>query len=89
MFVCAHYEKKAAEVNETPLAVPVAWFLLGALLLSFETWLLTLAALVILFKSGRNLYFRARMAACCMKEYRRAKERGENREPCFSISALA
>ena len=89
MFVCAHYEKKAAEVNETPLAVPVAWFLLGALLLSFDVWLLTLAALFILYKSGKSLYFRARMTACCMKEYRRARARGELREPCFSINTIA
>ena len=56
MFVCAHYENKAAEVNETPLAVPVAWFLLGALLLSFDSWLLTLTAFAMLFISGKALY---------------------------------
>jgi hypothetical protein len=88
MFVCAHFEKKAEKESDTPLAVPFAWFLLGALLLSFNTWLLTLTGIGLMLWSGRSLYFRARMAFCCMKAVRRAEERGETMEPCFRLSAL-
>ena len=88
MFVCAHDENTAAEVSETPLAVPFAWFLLGALLLSFDGWLLTLTGLVLMVRSGKSLYLRARMAACCLKAARRAYAHVEKAEPCLGFEAL-
>jgi hypothetical protein len=88
MFVCAHYENRTAEVNETPLAVPFAWFMLGALLLTFDGWLLTLAGLLLMLRSGKSLYIRARLALCCLKAARRAEARGEKYEPCVGFEAL-
>jgi hypothetical protein len=83
MFVCAHYEEVAKKVRQIPLAVPVAWFLLGGLLLTFNFWLLTLTGVGLLMWSGKNLVFRSRLALCCLKKRRRAMEQGEIPAKCF------
>ena len=83
MFVCAHYEEVAKKVRQIPLAVPVAWLLLGGLLLSFTFWLLTLIGVGLLLWSGRNLVFRTRLGLCCLKKRRKAMERGEAPAKCF------
>ena len=83
MSVCAHYEEVARKVRQIPLAVPVAWFLLGTLLLSFNVLLLTLAGIGLLLWSGKNLVFRSRLTLCCLKKRRKALERGERPAPCF------
>lgn len=83
MPVCAHYEEDARKVRQIPLAVPVAWFMLGILLLSFNALLLTLIGIGLLLWSGKNLLFRSQIALCCLKKRRKAIERGENPSPCF------
>jgi hypothetical protein len=88
MFVCAHDEEKTVKARATPLAVQVAWFLLGALLLSFDICILTITAAGLLFWNGRLLYQRLQMTMCCLKSRRNAMQRGENTEPCFSSDAL-
>lgn len=88
MFECAHDEQKATKVRATPLAVQSAWFLLGALLLSFDICILTITAAGLLFWSGRQLYQRLQMTMCCLKSRRSNERRGENARPCFSSDAL-
>ncbi|MGD8557766.1 MAG: hypothetical protein PVH32_08470 [Chromatiales bacterium] len=88
MFACAQNEEKAVKLRSTPLAVQVAWFLLGALLLSFDICILTITAAGLLFWSGRQLYQRLRIAMCCLKSRSSAMQRGENAKPCFSFDAL-
>ncbi len=88
MFECAHDEQKAAKARATPLAVQSAWFLLGALLLSFDICILTITAAGLLFWNGRQLYQRMQATACCLKSRRSAMQRGENARPCFSSDAL-
>mgnify|MGYP001552608888 CR=1 FL=1 len=88
MFTCAYDEEKAAKVRATPLAVHVGWFLLGALLLSFDICILTITAAGLLFWSGRQLYQRLQATMCCLKSRRSAMQRGENARPCFSPDAL-
>ena len=55
MLACAQNEEKAVKLRSTPLAVQVAWFLLGALLLSFDICILTITAAGMLFWNGRQL----------------------------------
>ena len=88
MFTCSHDEKKAEKVPATPLAVQAGWFMLGALLLSFDICILTITAAGLLFWSGRQLYQRLQVTMCCLKSRRSAMQRGENARPCFSSDAL-
>ena len=88
MSFCAQIAKKAEKMSETPLAVQFARFLLGALLMTFGSWLLTLAGIGLMLWSGRTLYTLAAAAACCLVSVHRAEARGEKTEPCINFAAL-
>ena len=85
MFVCTHYEEVSRKVSNIPLAVTFAKFMLGLLLLGFNYWPLTVAGILLMLWSGKNLAVRAGILMCCLRKQKLARERGETiSSSCFT-----
>ncbi|MEN8214090.1 MAG: hypothetical protein ABFR19_06985 [Pseudomonadota bacterium] len=66
-----------------PLAVPVAWFLLGILLILSDFTLLTAIGYLLAAFAGFKLFIRGRMLACCLSNSRRENRQGKEPSlPC-------
>jgi len=77
MTVCAHIREDIERSQKTPTAVPFAWFLLGVLLLHSDSMLITTIGVLLAVYGGYRLFFRGRMLACCISNYREAVAKGE------------
>ena len=77
MSICTHFREDSERSQKTPTAVPVAWFLLGVLLLLSDFLLLTIIGALLAVYGGYRLFFRGRMLACCISNYREALAKGQ------------
>ncbi|MEA3303005.1 MAG: hypothetical protein U9Q75_07025 [Pseudomonadota bacterium] len=77
MTICKHFNEDMAESKKMPVAVPVAWFLLGILLIVSDFMLLTTAGYLLAAFAAYKLFFRGRILACCISHYREALAKGE------------
>jgi hypothetical protein len=77
MTICTHFREDSERSQKTPTAVPFAWFLLGALLLHSEFLLIATVGAMLAVYGGYRLFFRGRMLACCISNYRNAVAKGE------------
>ena len=77
MTICTHIREDIERSERTPTAVPFAWFFLGALLLHSDSLVITTIGVMLAVYGGYRLFFRGRMLACCISNYRKALAKGE------------
>ena len=83
MTICKHFNEDKAESKKMPVTVPVAWFLLGILLIVSDFMLLTTAGYLLAAFAAYKLFFRGRMLACCISNYHKEVKAGRKpSQPC-------
>ena len=85
MRLCNNIDSGTKRPERAPTAVPAGLFLMGLLLMTFESAMTIVFGLFLAGWGGTVLVMRAAELACCMKLRREKQARGERVPPCTAI----